>query len=132
MARLSSRLRLERTEGDAVLQRRAFQELHRDEGLVFVLADFVNGADVGMIESGGRAGFAPEAFESLRVVGKLVGKELQGDEASELRVFSFVNHAHPAAAQPVHYAIVRDGLTDHICLMMECGNVRRVPRASQS
>ena len=100
-------------EGDAVLQRRAFQKLHCDEGLGFVLADLVDGADVGVIQSGGRASFAPEALESLGVVGKFVRKELQGDEASELGVFSLVNHAHPTAAQLIHYAIVRDGLPDH-------------------
>ena len=31
---------------DAVLQRHPVQKLHGDEGLVIVLADFVNGADV--------------------------------------------------------------------------------------
>ena len=76
MARLEQQARLERTASDAVLQRRAFQKLHRDEGLVFVLADFVNGADVGMIQRGGRARFAPEAFQSLWVMRKFVGKEL--------------------------------------------------------
>jgi hypothetical protein len=33
-----------------VLQGFAFQELHGDERLPFVLADFVNGAGVGMIQ----------------------------------------------------------------------------------
>ena len=33
---------------------------------------------------------------SLRVVGKLVGKELEGDVATELEVFSLVYHSHSA------------------------------------
>ena len=52
-----------------MFQRRAFQKLHRDEGLGFVLANFVDGADVGVIQGGGRAGFAPETLKRLRVVG---------------------------------------------------------------
>ena len=104
------------TEGDAVFQRAAFQKLHRDKRLVFVLPDFVDGADVGMVQSRGCAGFAPEAFESLRVVREFVGKKFKGNETPELGVFSLVNHAHPATAQLVHDAIVRDGLADHACV----------------
>src|SRR5207245_6027481 len=37
---------LERTVGDAVLQRCPFQKLHRDEGLGFMLPDLVNCADI--------------------------------------------------------------------------------------
>ena len=36
--------------GDAMLERLPFQQLHHDEGLAFVSADVVNGADVGMVE----------------------------------------------------------------------------------
>ena len=122
----------ERAEGDAVFQRRAFQKLHRDKGLVVVLSDFVDGADVGMVQRGGGTGFASKSLQGLRVVRKFVGKKFQGDEAPELGVFSFVNYAHPAAAQLVHYAIVRDGLPDHVCLATESGNVRRDTEASQS
>jgi hypothetical protein len=35
--------------GNAMLQRHAVQKLHRDKGLVSMLADLVNGADVRMI-----------------------------------------------------------------------------------
>ena len=101
------------TEGDAVFQRRPFQKLHRDERLIVVLANFINRADVGMVQRGSGAGFTPEAFERLCVVGEFVRKKLQSDEAPELGVFGFVDDSHPAAAQLVHNAIVRDGLADH-------------------
>jgi hypothetical protein len=39
----------ERLAGDEVLEGHAIEELHGDEGLVAVAADFVNGADVGVI-----------------------------------------------------------------------------------
>jgi hypothetical protein len=42
--------RCERLSPNSVLQSLAFQKLHGDEGLSFVLPNLVNGADVGMIE----------------------------------------------------------------------------------
>jgi hypothetical protein len=35
---------------DPLPKRLAFQQLHHDERLAFVLADIVNGADVGMVQ----------------------------------------------------------------------------------
>ncbi len=44
-------LRFQRTPGDAMLQRHAVQKFHDDERLTFVLADLVDRADVGMVQS---------------------------------------------------------------------------------
>ena len=44
--------------------------------------DLVNGADVGVVESGGRASLALKAFQGLRVGGHFGGQELERDEAS--------------------------------------------------
>ena len=50
------------------LERLAFQELHRDERLPIGFVNLVNRADVRVIERGGGAGFALEAFERLAVL----------------------------------------------------------------
>src|ERR1700722_286340 len=97
-----------------MLQGEAIEELHGDEGLLAVAADFINGADVGMVESGGGAGFTAETLEGLRVAGKLVGQEFESDEAAEFSVLGFVDHAHAAAAELFHDAVVGDGLVDHV------------------
>ena len=47
------------------------EELHDNERLVVLLADFVDGADVGVIERGGGAGLATKAFEGLRIAGQI-------------------------------------------------------------
>ena len=47
-------------------ERLAFQELHDDERLPLVFANFVNCADVRVIDGGGRTGFPPQAFERVR------------------------------------------------------------------
>ena len=98
---------------DAVLQGHAFQKLHGDEGWPSCFADLVDRADVGMVQSGSGLRFALKALEGLRVVGYIVGQELQGDEAAELGVLGLVDDAHAAAAELFDDAVVRDGLADH-------------------
>jgi len=94
-------------QGDAI------EILHGDERLVIVFSDVVNGADVGMVESGGRTSFSPETFQCLRVLGHVIGKELKRNETTQLGVLGFVNYAHTAAAELFDDAIARDGLADH-------------------
>src|SRR5438094_9992202 len=48
---------------DQMLERLAFQKLHRNERSAFVFTDVVNGADVGMIQGGGSLSFALETFQ---------------------------------------------------------------------
>ena len=99
MASGSRVFEIQRAAGDAVLQGLAFEELHGDERLAVLLADVVNGADVGMIQGGCGVRFAPEAAERLRIAGDLVGQKLQGDETMQPGVFGLVDDAHAAAAE---------------------------------
>ena len=78
-----------------------------------LLADFVDGADVGMVQCGGGLGFALKTAESLGVLGYFVGQKLESDEAAEFGVLGLVDHTHPAAAELLDDAVVRDGLADH-------------------
>src|SRR6202049_335831 len=96
-----------------MLQRHTVEKFHHDEGLAFTLADFVDGADVGMIQGRRGTSFPAEAFERLRVSGNIFRQELQGDEATKLRVLGLVDHAHPTAAKFLDDAVMRDGLADH-------------------
>src|ERR1700758_5529052 len=97
-----------RLSADAVLQGLSFEQFHGHEGTAFDIADIVNGADVGMVESGGCAGFAAEAIDGLRIVGNALGNEFQGDVAAEARVLRFVNYAHPTAAEFLDHSVVRN------------------------
>src|SRR5215475_5709859 len=93
-------------------QRNAVHELHGDERLAGVVADFVNGADVGVIERRSRLSFAFEAGESFGVPAKLIGHELQCDRTAKTSVFGFVNHAHATTTELLDDSIVGDGLSD--------------------
>src|SRR6202035_5239561 len=63
------------TASDEVLQSLAFETFHGDEGPSVFFADVVDGADVGMVESGSGFGFAAKAAEGLGIFGEVVGKK---------------------------------------------------------
>jgi hypothetical protein len=92
----------------------AFEEFHDEEATaVFVLANFVDGANVGVIESGGSASFAEETIEGNFVARKIVGKKFESDQAAESGVFGFVDDAHTTAAELLNDAIVRKSLAEN-------------------
>src|SRR5215813_5247080 len=93
-------LGLERTPSDAMLQGSAVEVLHGDKGLLAVPADFIDGANVRMVQCRSRASFAAEALERLWIVGESFGQELESDGPAEFGVFRFVDHPHPAPANP--------------------------------
>ena len=99
--------------GDLFLERLALEEFHHDVDLAFVAADFMNGANVGVVEGGRSAGFALESFKGLLVVGQIFGEKFQCNETSQSGVFGLVNDAHPAASQLFEDAVVRDRTANH-------------------
>jgi hypothetical protein len=62
-----------------------------------------------VVQSGGGARFALEAFQSLALLGKMFRQELQGNEPAELGVLGLINHTHAAATQLLEDAVVRNG-----------------------
>src|SRR5580700_180806 len=96
-----------------MLQRHSVEILHDDEVLTFALVNLEDHADVGMIEGGCSLRLTLEAGQSLRIFGNLVRQELQGDKAVQLYVLGLVDHTHPATAEFLDNAIVRDSLADH-------------------
>jgi hypothetical protein len=97
---------------DQVLQSLAVKELHSNEGLAIFFANVMNRADVGMIQRRGRLRLALKAGQRLRVSGDFIRQELQRHETMQPSVLSLVHHTHPAPAQFLADAVVRDGLAD--------------------
>ena len=108
------RLQFKRAVADQVLQSLAIQELHGDERLAALLADVVNRADVGMVESRRGLRFTLKTGKSLGVFGDFIGQEFQGDKSVQPGVLGLVNHTHPSAAQFLDDAVVRNGLADEL------------------
>jgi len=50
-----------------MFQRHAVQKLHHNEGLTTLLPDFINGADIRMVQGGSSLGFTLKASQRLRV-----------------------------------------------------------------
>ena len=94
--RCPCKLRLQGLAGDV---------LHHDPGAPVHLRDFVDFADKWVIERRGRAGFAVEALQGTSVVSHAITQELDGDVATELRVFGEENLAHTALAEAVENSV---------------------------
>jgi hypothetical protein len=124
-------LNLQWTPCDPVLQRQSVQKLHGDEGLAVLVVNFVDGADVRMIQCRSSLGFALKAGEGLRIFGYVVGQELEGNKAVELDVLSFVHHTHAAAAEFLDDAVVRDSLADHGATPCYAGREGKSMRANE-
>jgi hypothetical protein len=83
-----------------------FDELHDDEGGRAFLADFVNCADVWMIQRGRRARFAEQlgAARGLRVAGPRF-EDFDCDGALQLGIPGAIDRPHPARPEPRLHAI---------------------------
>ncbi len=98
---------------EAMRQRFAFQQFHRNEVPTFVLVDVVDGADVWVIQRRRRAGLPLEPGDRFTVVGKPLGQEFQRDRAPEPEVVGPVDNTHPPASQFLPNLVVRDGRAGH-------------------
>ena len=96
-----------------MLQGQPVQKFHGDEGFAILLADVVDGANVGVIQGGSGLGFDLKTGEGMGTAGDLFRQELEGDETVKARVFGFVDDAHPSATELFDNAVMRDGLPDH-------------------
>jgi hypothetical protein len=61
-----------------------------------LLADFVNGANIWMVESRQGAGFALEPCHPLRIFGEIRAQNLDGNVATQAAVDGAKNFAHAA------------------------------------
>jgi hypothetical protein len=91
-----------------VLEIDALHVLHGDVGLPRVLADVVDGDDVGMAEAAGGLGFAQEPHAVLRGVRGAQGQRLHGHPAVEPRVPRQVHGAHAAATEDAFDHVLPD------------------------
>ena len=84
--------------GEDGAQGLAFEELLDDVGRAVVLADVVDGGDVGVVQDAGGLGLLLEAAQAIGVGGEGGGEDLDGDVAAEARVLGAVDLPHAAGA----------------------------------
>jgi hypothetical protein len=71
-AQLEHRFDLQRLPADAVLERHPVQKLHHDKRPTVLLPDFMDGADIGMVQGGCRLRLTLEPSQRLGVFCNLV------------------------------------------------------------
>ena len=115
--------------GDAVLQHDAIQKLHGDKCFPILLANVINGADVGMVQSRRSLRLAPKTGEHIWITRNIFGQEFERDKTLQARVFGLVDHAHPSATEFLDNAVVRESLADHGATLCYAGCQRKSMKA---
>ena len=86
----------------------ALDEIHREVADPLVLADLVNGDNVGVLQPGRGGGLGAEPADIFRA-GKLAGgKYLDGDNPAQAALAGFVDHPHAAARDFLDQLIVAE------------------------
>ena len=98
---------------DAVFEGLAFEIFHRQVGSAVFFADVIDGADVGVVQRRGSAGFAAEAVKDGKLTANLVGEKFERNETPQAGVLGFVDHTHSPAAKLFDYSIMGYGFADH-------------------
>src|SRR5271157_2268834 len=98
---------------DPAFKRLTLQQLHGNKVPAVILSDFVNGADIWVVQRRRRARFALKPLQRKRIFFRLGGQELERDMPTEVDVLGFVDHSHSSAAQLRQDTVVRDSLADH-------------------
>ena len=89
-------------------QRLPLEQLHHEKRLAFMFAEFVDGADVGVIENGGGPRFPFKALEGAGVMSQFGGKEFNRNPAAQLQIFGLVDDSHTAASEHLQNPVVGD------------------------
>src|SRR5207247_10586354 len=98
---------------DTLFQRPAFQQLHGNEVPAIGLANFINCADVGMVQRRGSPRFALKALQSGGIFFQFTRQKLQCNMPPEVEVLRRIDHTHATAAQLPQDAVVGNRLTNH-------------------
>src|SRR5215467_8204049 len=91
----------------------AAQHFHHDELLSLVFCNLMNGADVGVIQSGRSARLAAKPLKRLGIMGQVFRKEFECYMASEVQVLGFVDDAHAATTKLFEDTVMADRFAQH-------------------
>src|SRR5208283_5391526 len=107
-------IKRQRIVGNAVLQDLPVEKFHRNDWPTVVFANFIDGADVRVIQGRSSLCLKVEASQYFCVWREPVREELQGNEAVELGILYFIDNAHTDTVELFGDTLVRFGLVNHI------------------
>src|SRR5437660_2943589 len=115
------------TRLDCVPQALALDKLHHDEYLTICFIDFINSANIRMVQSGGRPRLAHEAISCFTLKCVLPGQKLYRDSTVQLKILCPVYDTHSTLAELFKYFVMRDCSADHSSLQpFDCRMYRPV------
>ena len=82
---IERRFDLQRLTSDPVPEGLTFEQFHRDERPILNLIDFVDRADIRMVQRGRGTCLAAESLQCLRVFGEFLGKNFSATWRPSLR-----------------------------------------------
>ena len=91
----------------------ALQQLHCDKGPAIHLINFVDGADIRVVQGSWGFGFPLKRLSACASRASSSGRNFRATSAPSLRSLRVVYHAHSPAAELLHNAVMRDSLADH-------------------
>ena len=97
-----------RIGADQLVQRLALDALHHNIRRAVVVAQIVDGNDIGVVEAAGPAALLVEAGQHIVVAGEALGEGLDGHLAADLLVDAAIDDAHAAAAEHVDDLVLAD------------------------
>src|SRR5258708_36336680 len=107
---------LHRPASHELLQGLALQQLHDDNRAAGMLLDFVNGADVGMVQRGCSPRFTQQSLQGLTISRKVFRQTFQRYPASEPEVLRFIDAPHSPSSNLLPNSIMRYNATrSHTC-----------------
>ena len=98
------------------LQAGTFEQFHGDEGLRPLVADFQDGADVGVVQRRGQPGFALEPPDRIDVLGQVFLDDLDRHGTGKASILRLIDHTHPARAERPDEVEVGQLASDHMAL----------------
>ena len=93
---------------DPLGQALAVEVLHDDEDAAVFFADFVDRADIGMLERGSGLGLVNQPLPGLITTGPALGQHLDGHFPAECAVFREKDLSHPAGAELPEDSVMAD------------------------
>src|SRR5262249_50731782 len=81
-AKIKNCFDVQRLSGHLVLEGLAFQILHRDEWTAFMLSNFVDRADIRVIERRGGTRLPSESLQRLRIMGEVLREKFKSNMAT--------------------------------------------------
>jgi hypothetical protein len=110
---LERQIKRHRAAANELLERLAVDEGHDKEEDSIHFVDFVDRADIGMIDGRSGAGLAHEAGAGLLVAHQVRGERFYCDGAMKLGVFSLIDDTHATFPDLFKDAVVEYRLSDH-------------------